>query len=203
VRNNRRLANRIELRGVTMPSCGHCQKHSLVCVVSVDSNSCSNCVRRQRKNCDAKEISEGAFLVLDRERERLDAAWASAQSQALLAAQSQQQAWAKMARVEKLKGLLAVREGELIRRGVKTIEELEKLEEEERLEKERAGATAKSVSDRHSESGTPGHQSLPDDHTVVFSSGLGDPLSPSFLQGLGSADWGFLNETVEPGSGTS
>jgi hypothetical protein len=170
--------------------------------MSAWSRKCGHCVRRGVK-CNAIEVSSADFSKVERERSRIEAELQTTRDGVAQMSASLTESLARMNRLEKQQAFLREREGEMVRRGVENIEALEKLEEEELLEKERADATAKSVSDRRSGSGTPGHHSQPGDRMVVSSSVLGDPLSPSFLQGLDSADWGFLSETVGPGPGTS
>jgi hypothetical protein len=170
-----------------MPSCGYCQSKALSCLVSSDSNSCSNCVRYNRKDCDAKEISEAAFLKIAKERERIRQGILNAELEEERGFEVMRSARARKKRFEKLGSFLDGREGELIRRGVKTIEELEKLEEEERLLKERADASTVATSE-----------------PTGANSSSGDwVLSSSLLRDLDTAQWGFVDETVEPNADTS
>ena len=50
IRSKKRLANKIEIRGVTMPPCGYCSSKDLKYVVSLDSRKYNNCARYQRGN---------------------------------------------------------------------------------------------------------------------------------------------------------
>jgi hypothetical protein len=177
---------------VTMRSCLGCLQHNVPCVVSDFSDSCERCYRFNR--CCELSSPSSEIARLSREADKLD-------EQILAERTKSIEAEAKSFRLRKQRRLLTKKLRDLGDREAQNIAELEKDEEE--LEKEKANAIAKSVSDRHSGSGAPGHQSQLDDRTVASSSGSGDPLSPSFLQSLGSADWGFLSETVEPGPGTS
>jgi hypothetical protein len=168
-----------------MRPCGRCSSEGVLCVVSDISDSCERCHRFKRQ-CDLAPPS-AEIAKISKKANELDEQILEAEARSL--------------RLRKQRRLLTKKLRELGDRETQNIAELEKDEEE--LERGEANAIAKSVSDRHSGSGVPGHQSQLDDHTIVSSSGLGDPLSPSFLQSPVSAQWGFLDETVEPGPGTS
>jgi len=165
-----------------MSPCNRCRPSGLVCKVSRDSKRCGNCVRRGYTDCDAKVISGDAFDRVDRERARLDEAWNKERDRLRAAALEQRQALEKMERLERLRSFLDKREGEMIRRGVDSVEELEAIETEERLGQ---GASNVAVSSGDGSAGG----SLED---FVLGS-----WTPSSL------DWGFVGDIVVPTAGTS
>jgi len=145
---NRRieLSKLINSKGVTMRPCNQCQKSGLECRKSEHSKKCGNCVRRGYA-CDAAAVSASDIDKVLRERRRLDDEEERAREQMRLAMSQTRDAMAKLDRLEKLKRFLSTREGELIRRGVQDVEELERLEEEERqasMEQSSSAATPSS-----------------------------------------------------------
>jgi predicted ribosome quality control (RQC) complex YloA/Tae2 family protein len=174
-RQRKLLAEKIEKKGVVFMPCNHCLKDEQPCVVSRTSRKCSHCVRHGFLDCDAKEITAADFDRLELEKERLRNEIRSERKRLQAAALEQQSALAKIIRLERLQEVTEEREGELLRRGVHNIEELEKLEEAERI--------VASLSNSEADPSASGE------------------FSPSRL--LGPIDWGFLNETVEPGAGIS
>jgi len=174
--------------------------------MSAWSRKCGHCVRRGVK-CNAVEVSSSDFTKVERERTRIETELQVTRDGVARMSASLTESLAKMNRLEKQQAFLREREGEMVRRGVENIEALEKLEEEERLEKERADAIVRSMSDHHNGSGVSDHQSLLDDHTVVSSSASCDWVASSSLlrelESLDAAQLGFVDETLEPTSGTS
>ena len=86
----------------------------------------------------------------------------------------------KRRRFKNLEKFLNIREGELIRRNVKIIKELEKLEEKERLEKEKANAIILFVF-ANSGAGVLNYRFLPDNHTTAFFSFFDNWILSFFL----------------------
>ena len=124
------LALLIEIQGDIMPSCTYCETNSRICVVLKENSSrCSECVRRGAK-CDVSGPSAADLRSLIREQERLDEEEEKAASLMAVTA-------ARLARLRKQRKFLQARGSELIRRGLKTMDELEEAEEKERLEKEK------------------------------------------------------------------
>ncbi|RAL67223.1 hypothetical protein DID88_007998 [Monilinia fructigena] len=85
--------------------------------------SCSfECIRSSKK-CDVQGPSESDWESLSRQKERLD--------------QEEEDAMAKILRLRKQKSFLLKRESEMLRRGLRALDELVEAEEKERLEKEK------------------------------------------------------------------
>src|SRR5438477_2337576 len=123
------LADQILRLGVVMHPCSRCSSSGGSCLVAQGSLKCSSCTR-SGVGCDVLEMPSGAqFDRIGREKRRLQAELDS-EREALL------KSLAKTARLEKQKASLERREADLLRRGVETVEELERLEESERLERE-------------------------------------------------------------------
>ena len=117
------LALLIEACGITMPSCTYCEKHSRRCILSKENSiRCSECIRRGQK-CDISGPSAGDMMSIIREQERLD--------------QEREATLSKLLRLDKQQRFLRNRASEMIRRGLKTMDELEEVEGRERLENER------------------------------------------------------------------
>ncbi|KAM0123300.1 hypothetical protein ACHAP3_011241 [Botrytis cinerea] len=118
-----RLARLVEQKGFEMPSCSLCERTGRKCIVSPsDSSRCSECIRSSKK-CDVQGPSESDWESLSRQKERLD--------------QEEEEAMAKILRLRKQKRFLLKRESEMLRRGLRTLDELVEAEEKERLEKEK------------------------------------------------------------------
>jgi hypothetical protein len=128
----RRLATSalVKSSGFIMPSCSYCEKHSRECRVALTSSPkrCSECIRRGGK-CDVEgpSISDMTFIV--QEQERLEAAEEAAALQ-------EQDAFNRRMLIRSKQKSLRVRAADMIRRGVRTLDELDVLEEKERVERE-------------------------------------------------------------------
>lgn len=135
------LAIRIERSGDEMAPCSFCVENRRKCVVATGEGSrCSECVRAKRKvsDCDAQvvdsrtwetEIPRAAdWEAIDRQIERLD--------------EEEEAALSKQLRLKKQKAFLRRRRQEMLRRGLKYLDELDEAEEKERLEKEEAERAA-------------------------------------------------------------
>lgn len=120
------LAKRIEVEGVEMSPCTHCETHKRTCVVSPDDdkNRCSECVWRGIK-CDVEGIPVRDWAALEREEERIRSARQAAVE--LMAITS-----ARLARLEKQQEFLRKRGRDMLRRGLSTLDELDAAEEKER-----------------------------------------------------------------------
>jgi hypothetical protein len=120
------LAKRIEIEGVEMSPCTHCEKHGRKCIVSPDDDKsrCSECVWRGIK-CDVEGIPVRDWAALEREEERIRSARQAAVE--LMAITS-----ARLARLEKQQEFLRKRGRDMLRRGLQTLDELDTVEEEER-----------------------------------------------------------------------
>ena len=142
-----RLSKRINREGVEMPACSHCSRQGTKCVVSGDSRRCSECVTRNAR-CDYAGPSVQDWVKLQREEDRLVAAGAVAEEQAMAAHRladeahrsivrahrSADEAISRMRRIRLQQKLLKERGGEMLRRGLATLDELDEVEREERGE---------------------------------------------------------------------
>ena len=133
----RRTHNRVELaraireRGCTMSPCSNCRKSGDSCVVSAESKKCASCVRRGYR-CDVVGPSARDFEVVAKELARLRDEQRATEQAERQAYRLLDEARARRDRLFKQQEFLRGREGELIRRGLETVEELEKAEEDER-----------------------------------------------------------------------
>lgn len=120
------LSDRILSSGIEMAPCANCKKKGRSCVVSKESKRCAECVRRGMR-CDALGPSTDDWDSLQREEERLEREVAAAIQQA-------QEAFARQLRLMKQQKLLKTRASEMLRRGLKTLDQLDEVEEKERLQ---------------------------------------------------------------------
>jgi hypothetical protein len=117
-----RLVHLIEGHGFEMPPCSYCERNERKCIVSEeDSSKCSECVRRGER-CDVEGPSSGDLESVLREEQRLDA--------------EEEATTAKLLRLQRQRKFLRKRAREMLRRGLKTMDELDEAEEKERQEKE-------------------------------------------------------------------
>jgi hypothetical protein len=129
------LVDRILLTGFEMFPCSNCERNSRHCVASSEEGSarCSECARRGIK-CDVEGIPIGDWDALNREEIHLknerDAAFRSAM-----------ESLARMERLEKQQEFLKRKGKDMLRRGLKTMDELDEAEEKERQEKENSERT--------------------------------------------------------------
>jgi len=126
------LADRINRTGIEMLACTHCTRSDKLCIVApAESKRCSECVRLKRKcdvNRDEDSVtgpSPGDWRKLAEAEDRLENETEKAETEMAELA-------ARLARLRKQRKLLKRRGGEMLRRGMKSIEELERLEETER-----------------------------------------------------------------------
>jgi hypothetical protein len=126
-----RLARLLEDSNMEAPfPCSHCSKQDRRCVVDFDrSAKCAECIRLKlvcnvsSDPWDRNVPREHELDSIGKQISRLD--------------EQKEEAMAKILRLEKQRQLLKRREKEMVRRGLKFIEELDALEEKEREEKER------------------------------------------------------------------
>ena len=117
-------AKLIEITGFEMVPCEYCEKMERKCVVAKGSSRCSECMRRGQ-SCVSEGIPIGDWSSLEREEERIAAAIAANQ-QVLIAAA------AKAARLETQRNFLRRRAGEMLRKGLRSVDELEEAEKKEK-----------------------------------------------------------------------
>jgi hypothetical protein len=131
------LASRIERTGFEMFPCSNCERGNKKCLVSDKENSgrCSECVLRGAK-CDVEGIPVGEWRSLEREEERL-------RFEKDKALRLMSETTARILRLEKQQEFLKSKGRDMLRRGLKTLDELEEAEaKEKQMEEERAAAEA-------------------------------------------------------------
>jgi len=150
------LVRRITKHGYELPemdSCSNCVRRNVTCVSSpADSRKCAECVRRRLK-CDCVGPEHPDWVKLEREEERLD--------------REEEETLAKLLRLRKQKRLIRTRGKDMLRRGLKTLDELDAAEEAERVAAERLAQNPPSV-----------ESFLPPG--LIFDEALPGPPSPSF-----------------------
>ena len=122
------LARRIEETGIEMPDCSSCARHQRRCVVSSQSSRCAECVRRGDR-CDVGVPSAGEWASIERETARLK----KLEDEAM-------EAIMRLPRIRKQKEFLQKRAAEMLRRGMKTLDELDAAEAAEKEAREKAEA---------------------------------------------------------------
>jgi hypothetical protein len=121
------LADRIVKFGFEMEPCSNCVRHNCTCVSSGDSDRYAEYVRRSIKyNQGSFDLS--GFNTIQKEEERLE--------------REEEEAITKILRLRKQRQSLKTRTRELLRRGLKSLDELDKVEAKEREEKEVQERTA-------------------------------------------------------------
>jgi len=136
------LALRVESLGFEMAPCSYCEKRNKACVVSPDSSKCAECIRQKRK-CNVEGPSTSDWSALDTMEERLE-------RETEETAQVMATAAAKLARLQKQKKLLRTRAKDMLKRGLKTLDELDEAEAKEREEavvQERTPSTSGALAD--------------------------------------------------------
>lgn len=98
-------------------------------VLNEKSKRCGECVRRGYK-CDVVGPSDSDWKILEREEERLA-------FETRITREAVATAMAKLNRLELQKDLLRKRGHEMLRRGLKSLDELDAAEEKERVDQER------------------------------------------------------------------
>ncbi|KFY32640.1 hypothetical protein V493_00005 [Pseudogymnoascus sp. VKM F-4281 (FW-2241)] len=125
------LVRRINKHGYElyeMDSCLNCVRRNVTCVSSPnDSRRCAECVRRNLKEkCDCMGPEHPDWVKLEREEERLD--------------REEEETLSKLLRLRKQKRLIRTRGKDMLRRGLKTLDELDAAEEAERVASEKRDA---------------------------------------------------------------
>lgn len=139
LRYKERLLQRIAETGITMPACSYCRRQHLVCVVSSDSDRCFGCVKAGgNTKCDVFGPSPGEWDALERTEKRLaDDLKASRVAQdelmgRLFAMQRELLAMqARTTRLEKQREFFRQKAGEMLRRGLRSLDDLEAAEASE------------------------------------------------------------------------
>src|SRR5208282_1076735 len=131
LKERQKLADEIQL-GIEMSPCSLCSKHDRKCIISDDDSRCSECTRRGKK-CDAKGPSLADWEALDREENRLRREEEETSTLLMESVTKVQEAAAKLQRLKKTQRLWKTRAREMLRRGLKTMDELDAAEAAERL----------------------------------------------------------------------
>ena len=118
IKERQTLAINIELLGIAMPTCSLCERSGRTCIVADEKSSrCAECVRQGRA-CDVQGPSLKDWASLDRLEQQLDA-------EEEAAIQRSDEAMAKVMRLRKQKRLLRAKRKEMLRRGLRTLDELD------------------------------------------------------------------------------
>jgi hypothetical protein len=123
------LAREIESHGNEMSPCSRCARQNRKCIVDTDkSTRCAECVR-SKQPCDVKVDawsanvpSTGDWEAIAKQKERLE--------------EQEEEAMAKILRLQKQCKLLLRRKAEMAKCGLKFLDELDEAEEAERKEAE-------------------------------------------------------------------
>jgi hypothetical protein len=115
------LADCIVKFGFEIEPCSNCVRHNCTCVSSNDSDRCTECVCRGIK-CDQGGFDLSGFNTIQREEERLE--------------HEEEEAITKILCLRKQRRSLKTRARELLRRGFKSLDELDEVEAKEKEEKE-------------------------------------------------------------------
>ena len=135
-REHHNLADHVLAEGVEMSPCSNCECHNTACIVSEESSRCRECIHCSVK-CDSIHPSD--WDALKQEEARLD-------HERLLTIQIASENLAHAQCLEKQCASLRKRGGEMLRQGLRSIDELDAAEERERQERETQGPTATSES---------------------------------------------------------
>jgi len=112
------LADKIQRTGIEMSPCSRCERLSLCCIVATDTSRCGECVGSKQK-CDVAGPSLSDWKSLEREERRLD--------------DERRETLAKLLRLDLQQRSLRTRGREMLRRGLKSLDELDAAEEAERV----------------------------------------------------------------------
>ncbi|APA07966.1 hypothetical protein SS1G_00408 [Sclerotinia sclerotiorum 1980 UF-70] len=115
-----------------MAPCSRCERNGLECRTLPESKRCGECVRSGSFKCDVSGLSPSEWDILSREEARLEA-------EEEAAALAEQEAFSCRMLIRKKQKQLRDRGSEMLRRGVRSLDELDELLERERLENERVG----------------------------------------------------------------
>jgi len=136
-REQHNLADRITRSGIEMLACSRCRRSGSLCIVaSEESKRCAVCVRAGR-TCDVDKPvpagpSSGDWKRLAETEDRLDEETDQAEAALAEVASRQAELAARLLRLRKQRKLLKRRGAEMLRRGFRSLEELERLEESEK-----------------------------------------------------------------------
>jgi hypothetical protein len=128
------LTARVTFSGLEMPPCSYCKKHDQKCIVAPDSSRCSEYIRLKRK-CNVEGPSASDWRNIDSLKERLE-------REAEETAELMVTVAAKLACIQKQQQLLRTRAQDMLKYGLKSLDELDEVEAKEKEEKEAQERTA-------------------------------------------------------------
>jgi hypothetical protein len=137
------LARRILRDGIETMPCSFCQKNGKTCVVSSESSRCSECARLGKK-CDVEMPSTGSWEALERAEEKLEVEERRAREEERIARERYREAMAeaegRLDRLARQRKFLKKRGAEMLRRGLRSMDELEEAEAREAAEREKGAS---------------------------------------------------------------
>jgi hypothetical protein len=164
-----KIYDRQKTSGIEMAPCTRCEKRGTKCLVAPGYSRCSECIKvGGRVKCDVHGPSTAEWENLEREEKRLTNEWRETQERLL-------EMQAKLLRLDKQRELFRTRAAEMLRRGLKSIAELDEAEEKERLEEEASTREANPSRESHPTYDLPGNH--PSDSSLFL-----DPLSDPALE---------------------
>lgn len=116
--------------------CSFCLDRKLSCVVSSDSDRCSECVRLNQPRCDAKGLSPQQLRKIGDNHSKLESDLEAAEDELL-------RTMAKVQRLRKQKKLWFEKMMRAVSRGIDDLEELERVEREEAEKEQQRAAPAR------------------------------------------------------------
>jgi len=193
----RRLAARVRDNGVIMPSCSRCLRQKEVCCVSADSERCAHCILAGGNvQCDVWGPTPSEWVKLEKtEKELAD--------DLRLAEEAQQrlmnhlfEAQAKVLRIRKQREMFRARASEMLRRGFKSLRDLEATEDKERLAEEGERLVTEQAQSEGEASALADPAALPDppmDPDLAEALATYDPSNPFWIgagfPGVADAGW--------------
>ena len=112
------LSRRVKAHGVVMVPCSYCAQNDLSCIGSKDSTRCSNCISA-KAICDLTPFTSKQWEDLEKEERRLQ--------------QEEEEAMAKILRLRKQQRRLKTKAKDMLRQGLKTMDELDEIKGREQL----------------------------------------------------------------------
>lgn len=109
-----------------MPKCSRCAENGLRCRVLAGHSRCGECAKvGGRIKCDVRGPSLSQLKKLEQDEKKMNKEWQETQTQLL-------ELQARLLRLDKMRSAFRERAGEMLRRGLESLEELDAVEEEER-----------------------------------------------------------------------
>ena len=121
-------------RGIKMSPCTRCQKKGTKCYVTSSSLRCAKCIKAGGGvKCNVYGPLPSEWALLDREESKLDASLRKTQEEQQQLFSHLAELQAKILRLNKQREMFRARAAEMLRRGLKSLDELDAVEEAERL----------------------------------------------------------------------